>query len=184
MNPLSRFFVNAASARRSARTLGSLETGFRVAPSARILELGAGGGALSALLQERYRPVRLVVTDFDPHQVEVSRARLRQRLDPVPRSIELCRVDAKALPFADGSFEYVFAILMLHHVEAHHSEYRRRPLALREIRRVLAPGGSLIYSDFSHTADLDRTLTELGFTRAFERRRWPRRVLAVFRVPS
>ncbi|MGP8078781.1 MAG: class I SAM-dependent methyltransferase [Thermoplasmata archaeon] len=184
MNPISRFFVNFGNARRSARVLRALERGFRPPPTGRILELGAGRGGLSALLQERYRPGRLVVTDFDPHQVEAARAFLTQRFRSLPSTIELRQVDAKALPFEDRSFDCVFAILMLHHVEKHHSEYRERPVALREIRRVLAPGGSLVYSDFSHMEDLRRTLEELGFARTFEKRQWPRRELAVVRAPS
>jgi len=183
MNPVSRFFVNFGTARRAARTLKALESGIHLPPSGRILELGAGRGGLSALLQERYRPGRLVVTDFDAHQVEAARTYLTHRFGSLPSTLELRQVDAKALPFDDNSFDCVFAIMMLHHVEEHHSDYRQRPVALREIRRVLAHGGSLVYSDFSHTEDLRRTLAELDFSCIFEKRRWPRHELVVFRSP-
>lgn len=44
--------------------------------------------------------------------------------------------DAQELPFADGSFDVVLANHMLYHVPD-------RPQALREIARVLVPGGVL-----------------------------------------
>jgi arsenite methyltransferase len=184
MNPVSRFFVNLASARRAARVLRSLETGFRVPPASRMLELGAGRGGLSLLLHQRLRPSSLVVTDFDPHQVDAARRYLADKLGSMPPTVELREVDARALPFDDHSFDCVFAMMMLHHVEELHSEYRHRPQALREIRRVLAAGGFLVYSDFSRTEDLRRTLSDLGFVRVFERRRWPKGELAVFRLPT
>jgi ubiquinone/menaquinone biosynthesis C-methylase UbiE len=184
MNRVARFFVNLSSARRAARLLRSLGDGLRLPPSGRILELGAGRGGLSALLQERYRPSRLVVTDVDPHQLDEARSYLARRLGTVPSTVEVREVDAMAMPFEDRSFDCVFAILMLHHVEERHMEYRRRPVALREIQRVLVPGGLLVYADFSRTEELRRTLGELGFTGVFLKRRWPHRELAVFRAPG
>jgi len=181
MNPVSRYFVNFSTTRRAVHVLNALETGFRLPPSSRVLELGAGRGGLSALLQERYRPSHLTVTDFDPHQVDAARRYLTQRFGSLPSTIELRQADAKALPFDDRAFDCVFAIMMLHHVEDHHSEYLLRPIALKEIRRVLSTGGNLVYMDFSRTEELRGTLSELGFTCLFRRRRWPRRELAVFR---
>ncbi|MGC1582471.1 MAG: class I SAM-dependent methyltransferase, partial [Candidatus Acidiferrales bacterium] len=108
---------------------------------------------------------------------------LARRFGSIPSTIELREVDARTLPFEDHSFDCVFAILMLHHVEERHSEYRQRPTVLREIRRVLALGGTFVYSDFSHIGNLRRTLSELGFTCLLEYRRWPHRELAVLRSP-
>ncbi|MGD0718214.1 MAG: class I SAM-dependent methyltransferase [Thermoplasmata archaeon] len=184
MNRVSRWFVNASTTRRSIRMLDSIGSHLNLPPSARILELGSGQGALSALLQERYHPGRLVVTDFDPKQVEAARAYLCKRFGNLPSTVNLRQVDAKALPFDDGSFDGVFAILMLHHVEAHLTEYRQRPEALREIRRVLAPGGFIVFSDFVRTRDLRRTLTELGFVPLLEKPGWAGRYLGVFRSPA
>ncbi len=184
MNRVARFFVNLANARRSARLLRSLAGGFQPPLGGRFLELGAGRGGLSALLQERYRPSRLTVTDVDPRQLEAARRYLARRLGPLPPTLELRTADATALPFEDRSFDCVFAILMLHHVETKHSEFVRRPAALREIRRVLAPGGALVYADFSRVEELRRTLLDLGFAPLFAARRWPGRELAVVRAPG
>jgi len=139
---------------------------------------------MSALLQERYRPGRLVVTDFDPNQVEAARSFLAQRFGSLPPTVEVRRVDAKALPFEAASFDGVFAMAMLHHVELHHFDYRERPKALGEIRRVLTPRGTLVFSEFSRTEEMRHTLAELGFTPVYEKRGWRGRELAVFRSPE
>ncbi len=184
MNRFSRWLVNAGSGRRSTRIMNTIESRLHLPASARILELGAGRGALSALLQERYRPGRLVVTDFDPSQIDAARAYLFATLGPLPPTVELRRVDATALPFDDGSFDCVFAIAMLHHVEAHLTEYRQRPKALREIRRTLAPGGYFVFWDFSRTRELRRTLAELGLAPLFEKSGWAGHYLGVFRASA
>lgn len=181
MGRFGRWLVNRSNARRSVRVLGSLGPHLRLSPTSRVLELGAGRGGLSGLLQKRYRPARLVVTDFDPEQVEAARTHLSQEFGGLPTSFELRAVDAKGLPFEDGSFDCVFAIAMLHHVEAHHFDYVERPKALREIRRVLVPGGSLAFSEFSRVPEMRATLIELGFVPVFEKRGWRGRELAVFR---
>jgi ubiquinone/menaquinone biosynthesis C-methylase UbiE len=184
MNRIGRWFVNSGNARRSARILDTLGTALQLPPSSRVLELGAGRGGLSALLYERYRPGRLVVTDFDPAQVESARAFLSARFAPLPAAVELRQVDAMALPFEDASFECVVAMAMLHHVEAHHFDYRNRPQALAEIRRVLSPRGVLAFSEFSRTEEMRRTLIDLGFTPLFEKSGRRGRVLALFRSPG
>jgi len=184
MGRIGRWIVNSGNARRSARILDALGSALRLSRSSRILELGAGRGGLSALLYERYQPGRLVVTDFDPNQVEAARAYLSGRFGSLPAAIELREVDALSLPFEVAAFDCVMAIAMLHHVEAHHFDYRNRPQALAEIRRVLAPDGTLVFSDFSRTEEMRRTLIELGFRPVFEEPGRRGRLLALFRSPG
>ncbi|MCI4352346.1 MAG: class I SAM-dependent methyltransferase [Thermoplasmata archaeon] len=184
MSRVGRWLVNAGNARRSRRLLDSIGNRLPLPSSPRLLELGAGRGGLSALLQQRYRPGHLVVTDYDPRQVEAARAYLSGELGPLPPTIELRPLDARVIPFGDGSFDGVFAINMLHHVEAEHSEYRERPGVLRQIRRVLSPGGCLVFRDFSRTRDVRQTLRELGFIPLFEKPGWRGRYLGVFQSPS
>jgi ubiquinone/menaquinone biosynthesis C-methylase UbiE len=181
MSRFGRWMVNAGNARRSARILTTFGARLQLPPSPRILELGAGRGGMSALLYERFRPGRLVVTDFDPNQVEAARSYLTHRFGTLPAAVELRQVDAKVLPFDAASFDCVFAIAMLHHVEAHHFDYQERPKALAEIRRVLTAGGTLAFSEFSRTEEMRSTLTELGYTPLFDQRGFRGRELALYR---
>ena len=124
------------------------------------------------------------MTDFDDRQVEAARRFLGRRFGTLPTAFELRTADALALPFPDGSFEAIFAIGVLHHVEERHSDYVRRPQALSEIRRVLAPGGWFVYTEFTRTDDVRRSLQELGFTQVSSTRRLRHMELDVYRAPG
>jgi len=180
MNRFSRWLVNRRTEARGRRVLTKLGASLRIPSSAAVLELGTGGGGLLALLQDRFRPAWVVGTDFDPAQVETARGFLTHRWGSLPPSVELRTADALQLPFKDGSFDFVFAMMMLHHVEEHLREYKRRPQALKEVRRVLRPGGVLVYSEILRRSEIRATLGELGFHPEFTRRGW-RTDLGVYR---
>ncbi len=183
MNRFERWLINRRTEARARRVLARLGTALTLAPADRVLELGAGRGGLIGLLNERFHPAQIVGTDFDPEQVDAAREFLAARWGSMPTSVELRTADALALPFPDASFDVVFAMMMLHHVEEHHTEYRRRPAALAEIRRVLRPGGRLVYSEMFRREEIRATLVELGFTLELLRSGW-RHDLAVYRGPG
>jgi SAM-dependent methyltransferase len=90
-----------------------------------VLDIGCGEGALSAALP-RPAPVRIVGLDASPALL---------RAHPGAR---VCG-DALRLPFPDGTFDAAVALNLLYHLHDPR-------LALREARRVLAPGGTLFVS--------------------------------------
>jgi malonyl-CoA O-methyltransferase len=95
----------------------------------RALDVGTGTGRCLPLLADA--GARLVVG------VDLSLAMLRQKgVD----ALCVC-ADAGRLPFADASFDLVSASLMVGDVED-------LGAWVREAARVLAPGGTLVYSDF------------------------------------
>ncbi|CAA9477168.1 MAG: hypothetical protein AVDCRST_MAG12-1263 [uncultured Rubrobacteraceae bacterium] len=97
----------------------------------RVLEIGGGTGANLP----HYRDVaRVVVAEPDPHM----RRRLRRKLGRARVPVEVSEAGAEALPFADGSFDAVVSTLVLCSVS-----YQGEALA--EIRRVLRPGGRLLF---------------------------------------
>ncbi|MFN2517737.1 MAG: class I SAM-dependent methyltransferase [Jatrophihabitantaceae bacterium] len=103
-----------------------------IAPGERLLELGAGTGHLAVHLAELVGPEgRVVASDVAPAFVEL----LKRRLVGVPNaSVE--RIDATAIPAESGTFDVVVCRMGLMFVP--------EPVqALREIRRVLRPGGRL-----------------------------------------
>jgi O-methyltransferase StaMB len=180
MNPLGRWMVNRRTLGRARRVIARLGENLRIPSAGSVLELGSGGGGLVALLHERFHPARLVGTDFDPAQVAATTGFLTRRWGSLPSTVEIRPANALQLPFPDGSFDYVFAMMMLHHVEEQFREYARRPKALEEVRRVLRPGGVLVYSEIFRRADIRRSLSDLGFTTEFLRSGW-RSDLGVFR---
>lgn len=180
MNRWARWMVNRRTEARARRVLGRTDGRLTLSNTSDILELGAGGGGLLALVYERHHPRRLVGTDFDPEQVEFAREFLAARWGSIPSEVELEEADAADLPFSDASFDVVFAMMMLHHVEERHTDYVRRPQALREIRRVLRPEGHLVYSELFRRAEIRRSLTELGFVQEYLRSGW-RTDLGIYR---
>lgn len=105
----------------------------------RFLEVGCGTGELLSTIARAGRPARLAGVDPDPAMLAQAEAKLRAAgLAP-----ELLRGFAQALPFADGTFDVVLSSLMLHHLDG-----PTKRAALREWRRVLAPGGALVLVDF------------------------------------
>jgi len=101
----------------------------------RVLEIGAGSGAMAAALAEGNPDPRLTVTDYDPSMVEAAARRLRGH-----ERVEVRQADATSLPFDDGSFDAVVSFIMLHHVGAWEE-------ALAQACRVLRPGGTLVGYD-------------------------------------
>ncbi len=98
----------------------------------RVLEIGAGTG----LNVERY-PARTDVTYTEPAPHMAKRLRAR--------GVDVVEAGADQLPFADGSFDTVVSTLVLCTVPD-------VPAALREIRRVLAPGGRLLFLEHVRAA--------------------------------
>ena len=96
----------------------------RLAPGARLLEIGAGTGQDSAYFQQEGFAV--VAADLSPAMVEHCRA----------KGIEAHVMDFLQLSFPAGSFDAVFAMNCLLHVPNHDL-----PTVLAAIRTVLRPGG-------------------------------------------
>jgi ubiquinone/menaquinone biosynthesis C-methylase UbiE len=107
-----------------------------LAADADVLEVGSGGGFNAETLLRRFPNWRLTATDFDQEMVELAGRRLRRFGDRV----QLEQADATSLRYADGSFDVVLSIGVLHHVGAWEK-------ALSEAARVLRPGGALLAVD-------------------------------------
>lgn len=105
----------------------------------RVLDLGAGTGTLTIIVKEAYPDAEVVGLDGDP----VILARAREKAAVAGVAIRLDRGLATALPYEDASYDRVLSSLMLHHLT---TEDKRR--ALREVWRVLRPGGELHVLDF------------------------------------
>jgi ubiquinone/menaquinone biosynthesis C-methylase UbiE len=100
----------------------------------RVLEVGCGPGVSLLPLHACCRPSRLVGVDLDPALCRQARARLRAAGTPG----EVVCGDVRRLPFPDGSFDLVLDFGTAYHIA-------RRGDAVRELARVLRPGGRLVH---------------------------------------
>ena len=113
-------------------------------PESRVLDLCCGTADMTAALLRR-RPaagaVPMIAIDFSHEMIE----RGRQKL--AGRPVEFIEADALALPLADASQDLVTSAFGFRNL----ADYTA---GLREIRRVLQPGGSIGILDFSEPPGL------------------------------
>ena len=108
-----------------------------------VLDVGCGTGTLAIAAKRHVGPVG-VVCGIDASVEMIARARKKARkagLDVVFKNAA-----AETLPFPDAQFNAVLNTMMLHHLP-------RKPRAdcVREMFRVLKPGGKLLVIDFGGT---------------------------------
>ncbi len=128
----------------------------------RVLDVGCGRGLLLIGAAKRAGEGRAVgldlwnAEDLSGNGRDATEANVRA--EGVEDRVELVDGDAKAMPFADHSFDVVVSSLCLHNL------YTRddRAKALAEIVRALQPGGRVLIQDFRHTADYAAALQRLG----------------------
>lgn len=102
---------------------------------ARVLDLGCGAGHVSFQLAPLAAEV--VAYDLSPDMLEVvGSAALERGL----HNLRLQQGAAEQLPFAEAEFDFVFSRYSAHH-------WSDLALALREVRRVLKPGGVAAFID-------------------------------------
>jgi ubiquinone/menaquinone biosynthesis C-methylase UbiE len=100
-----------------------------------VLEVGPGPGLTTDALRQSVAQLTAV-------EVDVALAsQLAERL--AGTNVEVVRADGTALPFPSARFSGATSFTMLHHVPS----VREQDEVLRELRRVLRPGGLLVGVD-------------------------------------
>lgn len=100
----------------------------------RVLDVGCGTGELLGRIRARYPGTTLAGIDPVPEMLAVARSKL-------PAGVDLRTGWADGLPWRDASFDVVVSCNVFHYVS--------NPVpALREISRVLAPGGRIVMTDW------------------------------------
>lgn len=110
-----------------------------VPPAGKLLDIGTGPGFVAIQVARRL-PESVRVTGLDLSAAMLAVAAENARRAGLNGQVSWREGDAKAMPFADGEFDWVVSSGSLHHWED--------PLAvLNEIARVLKPGGRCIVRD-------------------------------------
>lgn len=124
----------------------------------RVLDIGGGMGRMAIPLSLRHD---VTLCDLSPQMLE--RARLK-----AGTCLNLVVADVRALPFRDGHFDCALCIDVLPHLAVPGT-------GVRELRRVLRPGGTLIIDSTN-----SRSLWTLAYPRYLGRR--PTRWLKIWRA--
>ena len=110
-----------------------------IGPGSRVLDVGCGFGAQDVLLARELRPARIVGIDVTyPHVVA---ARERARSAGLDGEVQFRHGSGTDMRLPDASFTHVLGIEGVVHFDT-------RERFLREARRLLCPGGTLLLSDY------------------------------------
>ena len=112
-----------------------------IKPGMTVMELGCGSGAYTAFVARAIgEHGKLYAVDMQPEMLQQLERKLARAENQDIRNIELKQASAYDLPFEKDSFDLVYLVTVL-------QEIPDRGRALREIRRVLKPGGILAITE-------------------------------------
>ncbi len=101
------------------------------------IDLGSGTGNYASYLAQRLKASTIIGLDYSFKQVSAAKRKFKH--------IPFIQGDMHFLQFPDETFDFVYAINSLHHLESQHIQ----ALALEEIHRVIKPGGILIIHEIN-----------------------------------
>ena len=101
-----------------------------------ILDIGYGHGHSIWLLDEFFKPEKIIALDIDPNAAE----RAKENIKRCDCNVELLHSDAAFIDLADGAVDMIFC-----HQTFHHLVNQER--AMDEFFRVLKPGGVLLFAE-------------------------------------
>jgi len=145
------FSTQAGSAAQYPEVLSCLPSGVT-----RVLDAGCGAGYYGLRLAEH--AARVIGVDASPRMIELAR---RRRLAASVSNAEFLVADLGALPFRDGSFDFVVSRNALH--------LTSMEATVPELRRVLRPQGRLFVHDLVTSHPRLRTLRSWQVIRTFMR---------------
>lgn len=100
-----------------------------------LLEVGSGPGYVSNLIQKKWPNAKLTTLEIDDQMIHHAKTNVEQ-----PERVKFMEGSIDAIPMDNASVDIVFARFVFQHIED-------IDLALKEIYRVLKPGGKLVISE-------------------------------------
>jgi ubiquinone/menaquinone biosynthesis C-methylase UbiE len=104
--------------------------------------LDVGSPKLFGLFLASKYPVTITLTDYHEENLAEYRYLWKSMKRTVNGQVEFTATDARSLSFDDETFDIVYAMSVLEHVEGHHGDSK----ALKDLLRVLKKGGLLVIS--------------------------------------
>lgn len=117
--------------------------------SGRLLDVGCGPGNIALKIARRLPQMRVTGVDFSLNMVLAGRAAAATQ--QLSSRVDFLAGDAKKLPFADRTFDFVLSNSVLHHLHD--------PMGmLNEMRRAVKPGGVVLLRDLRRPGRLTHQL--------------------------
>jgi len=115
---------------------------------AQVIELGCGAAAHTRVIAEIGRPASILACEVDEVQHKKNLA-----ATDVPETVTFVRAGAEAIPAEDDTADVVLMFKSLHHVPM-----KSMDTVMRELRRVLRPGGLAYISEPVYAGDFNEVL--------------------------
>jgi ubiquinone/menaquinone biosynthesis C-methylase UbiE len=138
-DPLMTFFLRERQFKERLVDALDLRAGQRV------LDVGCGTGTLTILIEQTCRNACVLGLDGDPQVLKIARG----KATAANAHVQFVRALVADMPFGADSIDRIASSLLFHHLN---SEGKRR--GLRDIHRVLSPGGKLCIADWGMAQNL------------------------------
>ena len=119
-----------------SKTLSFLAAWAAISPRAVVLDIGCGTGEFEKLLLDEHPNQQIVGVDISQKMLEIA----QQKCQAYSKAFFLA-TSASVLPFSDHSFDVIVSASAFHYFD------EPEPV-LKEMRRVLRPGGTLVILDW------------------------------------
>jgi len=104
-----------------------------------LLDVATGNGDLAFAISKKLKKTQIIGIDFCPEMLRCAKQTQQKKK---AHNLTFLEADGLALPFADGTFDVVTIAFGLRNMASWET-------GLREMKRVLRPGGHLLILDFS-----------------------------------
>jgi arsenite methyltransferase len=128
----------------------------------KILDVGCGRGLLLIGAAKRLKTGKATGVDIwsqeDLSKNSADAAKANAKLEGVSERVRIENGDARKLVYPDNNFDVVMSSLAIHNI----SDVDERAQAIRQMWRVLRPGGRLLIFDIFRTTEYAKVLQEAG----------------------
>ena len=130
----------------------------------KVLDVGCGRGLMAIGAAKRLKSGKVTGIDvWNPHDLSgntADNAKQNAKIEGVSEKIRIENGDARHMVYPQGNFDVVVSSLAIHNIP----DRKERDQAIREMWRVLKPGGKLLIFDIFHTAQYMKLLQAAGAT--------------------